>query len=554
MGESNFYKDLIKEATIYEFPATQIYTKEDRQRQHFDRRSMDKMVESIRSVGQLQPGICRKNEAEQYELVVGERRLRACMALQRNFKFCLLEDIEDPFLLEFIQLEENLQRENLDWKEDVRAKARVHNLFTERYGEATPGVPNSGHTIKDTAEHLGYSYSIIQEDVDLANFLEIPEVESAPNKTTAKKIVKRMIEQVKNREKLEKALENVEKLPEEQAPLTEEAKEKKEKRRQAPIEKPVDLAEQLIQRFNQRCILGIMEEKLLDFKDESIDVIFFDPPWGVEFDKNYKTEGSTKLYSDPADYFFAKVKDWLELIYQKMKPDSHLYMFFGMGQKETEEIKNSAPAEGLIHRNFLFDLFEEIGFESNRLPIIWYKKGAHYVRAPHKWPGRSYEPIAFLRKGNKHLEKQGQPDVIITPPTPKLKGIHPSAKHPQVYQNLILRSCKPGDTILDPMAGSGMMGVAAESLTGKLALNWWHIERDQDFKVLQISNLMKGFDNLCQTEGRHIELDIQAPQETPGSFKTLTPGTPEWAEYFKSHPEEQDAMLQYRIELKQNNN
>lgn len=525
-----YSKDLLREAEVHELPATQLRVREDRQRQLFDRKRMDKMIESIRSVGQLQPGICRKDEAGELELVIGERRLRACLVLERPFKFCLLDEIEDPFLLEFIQLEENIQRDDLDWKEALRATARIHKLFIEKYGEATPGIPG-GHKLKDTAEHLGLGYTILQEDVALAEFLEIPEVHSAPNKTTAKKIVKRMIDQVKKREDLEKALKNVKKLPEEQAPLTGEAREALTEKRakEPPRPEPEDLIDQAIIRFNQRCLLGKMEDLILKFKDESFDVVFFDPPWGVEFDKNYKTGGGTKAYEDSKEFYYATLKIWLELLFMKMKPNSHLYMFFA-----------------IRYHKFVYQTLDSVGFETHGIPIIWYKKGAHSIRAPHKWPGLSYEPIAFARKGSKVLEKMGQPDHIETPmPTSRIKGIQPSAKHPQVYWDLIQRSCRPSETILDPMAGSGMMGVAAEKLADKLALNWWQIEIDDDYKTLQLTNLLKGYDEIIK---RKADLDIEAPPPLEEGFESLRPGTPEWGEYFKNNPDQQDKMLQWRAQ------
>lgn len=544
MGENKFYKDLLKEAIIRELPATQIIVAEGRQRQHFDRKKMNKLIESMSAVGQLQPGICRLDEADQINLVVGERRLRACLNLQRPFKFCLLNEIQDPFLLELIQLDENAQREELDWKEQIKATARIHKLFTERYGEAKPGQPG-GHRVADTAEHLNYGYSIVQEDINLAEFLEIPEVAAAPNKTTAKKIITRMIDQVNKREALEVALKNVEKLPEEDAPFTEEQAEKLFKQNkqlqekladdidqaEAPEDRQTALLNARIAKFNQRCLLGKMEEKILSFKDESFDAVFFDPPWGVEFDKNMQDSPSTKQYADPAEHFQEMLSSWLQLIYQKMKPDSHLYMFFGISQHE-----------------FVYQTLERVGFRTNRIPIIWHKKGAHVTRNPAIWPGRSYEPIAFARKGNKALEKLGQPDWIETPmPTASIKGIHPSAKHPEVYQNLILRSCRPSDTILDPMAGSGMLGVAAESLANKLVLNWWQIEKDTDFKVLQIHNLIRGYTDICGEKAEMLNIEPTSDEETSDQgFKHLKPGTEAWSAYFKAHPDQQDAMLDWR--------
>jgi len=544
--------------TIYSRAPSEIFVRDDRHRQLFKRKPLEELIDSIRETGQNQPGVCYTNSAGQLELIIGERRLRACLLLQIPFKYYIKEEISDPLLLEQIQLDENLCREDLEWKEDLRAKARLHAVLQERFGATAPGQLG-GHSFEDSATHVGVGRSIFQEDVTLAGFLEIPEVAAAPNKTTAKKIVKRMIEQVKRQELLTKALSKTAAVSvSEQAPLTEQARaeikltEKKQATQlslseekvaaaagdeleQGKAEKVLQLEKQLIY-YSHRCSLGCIEEKLLSFQDESFDIVCFDPPWGVELDTVRKAGGGTKDYDDSAEGFLTKLRQWLALIYQKMKPDSHLYMFFG-----------------ITHHCFVYDSLEQLGFTTNRMPLIWHKKGAHVTRNPLVWPGRAYEPIAYARKGSKPLARQGAADVIETPmPTASLKDIHPSAKHPQIYKELLLRSASPGDTILDPMAGSGMFGVAAESLAKTLSLNWYQIEIDEDYRNLELINLTKGFDLLVRREPALIDQPVAPmhqdwkPEPLPASYELITPGTEEWTRYWKEHPDEQKAMLEWR--------
>ena len=534
---------MTEKETIYQSPATDIVVREDRHRQKISRKPLDSLMDSIREAGQIQPGVCHYNEVDELELLVGERRLRACMVLQIPFKYYVKEEVASPFLLELIQLDENLQREDLDWRDEIKAKARLHTLLTEMHGEAVSGTPG-GHTFELTAEHIGVKKSILQEDVTLAGFLEVPEVEASVNKTTAKKIVKRMIEQVQRHEQLTAALKIAEKQSvEDQAPLTEKARaEVKVKEMEAAAKrqlegkpeppKPETQLEQQLIYFNKRCLLGKMEERILSFADESFDIVCFDPPWGVEFDQVRNSGGGTKDYDDDPYLFEQKITEWIKLIRQKMKPDSHLYMFFG-----------------IVRHDFIYATLEEAGFETNRMPLIWHKKGAHVTRNPTIWPGRSYEPIAYARKGSKPLVKMGAPDVIQTPmPTPSIKDIHPSAKHPEIYRELLLRSASPSDTILDPMAGSGMFAVAAESLTKTLALNWFQIEIDSDYRNLQLINLTKGYEQIAKKEP---EKSIQYSQSPlPDTWQELLPGTEQWMDYWRAHPEEQEAMAAYTMERK----
>lgn len=548
----------VPQETIYATSPSDIFVREDRHRQLFKRKPLEELIGSIRDVGQIQPGVCRWNEEKVLELLVGERRLRACILLQIPFNYYIKEEVKDPLLLEQIQLDENLCQEELDWKDEIRAKERIHKILQERFGETSLGE-RGGHSYEDTAAHIGIGKSILQEDIILAGFLAIPEIAAAKNKTIAKKIAKRLVEQVKRRDLLEKALSTAEKAPMEQAPLTEQARAEArliEKQRspedQAKLIKEraaLSATEKQLIYYNQRCILGDMEEKLLAFKDESFDIVCFDPPWGVEFDKVKKESAGVKNYEDTIWTFFAKIEEWLQLIYTKMKPNSHLYMFFGMGATpEDEKLEEVDISEGFRYRDYIYDFLHTAGFNTNRMPLIWWKKGAHVTRNPEIWPGRSYEPIAYARKGSKPLVKMGAPDVLVTPmPTSSLKDIHPSAKHPQIYRELLLRSAQPSDTILDPMAGSGMFSVAAESLTKTHSLNWFQIEIDEDYRNLQLLNLTKGYDELAKTEiSEPLDIQPQSPPSEKGSFQGLRPGTEEWTRHWKAHPEDQDAMLAWR--------
>lgn len=583
---------------IYLDEPTQITVREDRHRQKFSRKPLDQLIDSIREVGQLQPGLCRWNEEGRVELLVGERRLRACMVLKKKFLYIIKDELKDMLMLEQAQLDENLIRTDLTWQEEVLAKKRLHEILQERFGKAQTGI-RGGHALKDTAEYLGSKIASLSEDVTLATFLSVEEVAAAKNKTTAKKIAKQLIENVKRQEALTIAIkqeeqksekaraekkfkelgsdkakdllreglikddrgmlvqlgtESLNKLKHEargiksqliakgmdEETATDEAIVRAsqpilraEAKRREGIDKlatpEADIIKKNLVYYNKKCILGKMEEKLAEFPDSHFDIVCFDPPWGVEFDKVFKQSGTTKSYEDNADAYFDMLPGWLDQIWQKMAEDSHLYMFFS-----------------ITNHQFVYDQLSRVGFNHNKMPLIWFKAGAHTTRNPTIWPGRSYEPIAYARKGNKPLQKQGAPDVIKTPmPTPSIKDIHPSAKHPQIYKELLERSATPGEKVLDPMGGSGMFGVAAEALRDNFALDWHMIEMDSDFRNLQLLNLTKGFAKIAGESSEKKSIEV-TDMSTVGGFEELTPGTEAWKEWWKAHPEDQTAMLEWR--------
>jgi len=282
-----------------------------------------------------------------------------------------------------------------------------------------------------------------------------------------------------------------------------------------------------------------MEEKLEDFEDGYFDVVCFDPPWHVGLDSVRKKGGGTDDFEDTEleqEEFQAELEKWLLLLYQKMASDSHLYLFFG-----------------IVRHSDIYQSLEKVGFNTNKIPLIWNKQGSHVTRTPDVWPGRSYEPIAFARKGSKNLVRKGASDIITTPcPTPTIKKNHPSAKHPMIYLELLQRSCLPGDKVLDPMCGSGMMGVAAEALSPSHKLKWEMIEKSADFRRLAILNVVDGFSNISQRKEPEASPDSsytdEMKEKTEGGYKGLEPGTAEWKFYWDTHVEEQEEILQWRKE------
>ncbi len=497
----------------------------DRQRHKMDPKKFLELKTSIQSKGQLQPGVCRLDEDGSPILVFGERRLKACTELGCEFTYLLKEDLTEAEAFE-IELIENIHREDLIWKDRVEAELKLHELRQEQKGETSPGT-RGGHRVKDTAEELGQSVGNTQEDLDLARWArEIPEVSEAPNKTIAKNIVRRLSEEINRDEALDSAIKRAENF-------------KTEVMSEAGVELTKELSAQSILEarlleFDRRSLEGDFEEiyewgssRLIG--SETFDVVCFDPPWGVNRSKVVEDKGTKRDYEDSQEEVWSHMEKWLSIIYESMKEDSHLYLFFG-----------------IIYHQRIYDLLESTGFQVNRMPLFWKKIGSHTIRAPKLWPGRCYEAIAYARKGSKDLAQMGRPDIIETKaPTQALKLSHPSAKHPDIYRDLLRRSCQPGDKVFDPMSGSGMFAVACESLRTQLELDWYICELDSDFRNLGIENLLKGYSKITGEVEEHKTRWLP-PIELPADFRELKPGSEEWKVYWNNYPDRQEEMLEWK--------
>jgi len=88
-------------------------------REDFDPESMAELVQSIKEKGLLQPILVRP-KGDNYELIAGERRLRAANLLNLKEIPAIIKDVEDRDSLE-LALIENIQRQELNPIEEARA-------------------------------------------------------------------------------------------------------------------------------------------------------------------------------------------------------------------------------------------------------------------------------------------------------------------------------------------------------------------------------------------------------------------------------------------------
>ncbi|MDR1203947.1 MAG: ParB/RepB/Spo0J family partition protein [Peptococcaceae bacterium] len=97
-------------------------------RREFDENKLTELMESIREHGVVQPVVVRAKEGGAYELVAGERRVRACRRLGYERVPAIVRDFTDGQMME-VALIENLQREDLNPVEEALAYQRLAREF-----------------------------------------------------------------------------------------------------------------------------------------------------------------------------------------------------------------------------------------------------------------------------------------------------------------------------------------------------------------------------------------------------------------------------------------
>lgn len=99
-------------------PVSQIILPKSQPRRYFDQNKLESLANSIKEVGLLEPIVVRCIRENTYELVAGERRLKACqIAKLENVAVNLIEC--DNTTASRIRLVENLQREDLNVYEET---------------------------------------------------------------------------------------------------------------------------------------------------------------------------------------------------------------------------------------------------------------------------------------------------------------------------------------------------------------------------------------------------------------------------------------------------
>lgn len=145
---------MVKElGKVVEVPINAISANSDQPRKNFDAEELTKLAKSISQDGIIQPLIIRKAQSG-YELVSGERRLRAAKMAGFRSVPCVVVDISDKRSA-VIALVENIQRADLDFFEEANAISAL----IEKYSM----------TQEDAAIRLGMAQSTIANKLRLLN-------------------------------------------------------------------------------------------------------------------------------------------------------------------------------------------------------------------------------------------------------------------------------------------------------------------------------------------------------------------------------------------------
>lgn len=152
LGE-NLPEETSAEEGVRELPTERIVPNPFQPRRQFPEGELRELSESIRENGLLQPLVVRPSggtaERPRYQLVAGERRLRAVRLLEWQQVPAVVRDVDDETLL-VLALVENLQREALNPLEE----AEGYQVLAEEFGLTQQEIAHSVGKNRSTVANM----------------------------------------------------------------------------------------------------------------------------------------------------------------------------------------------------------------------------------------------------------------------------------------------------------------------------------------------------------------------------------------------------------------
>ena len=136
-------------------PVEQIVSNRNQPRQEFNAEQMEELTASIKGAGILQPLTVREMGDDEFELIAGERRLRAAkQAGLKTVPVYILSVDADVEMMEYA-LVENVQRVDLNPLEEAEGYAILSGKYdlsqeeiAKRVGKSRPSITNSLRLLK----------------------------------------------------------------------------------------------------------------------------------------------------------------------------------------------------------------------------------------------------------------------------------------------------------------------------------------------------------------------------------------------------------------------
>lgn len=223
-----------------------------------------------------------------------------------------------------------------------------------------------------------------------------------------------------------------------------------------------------------KIIIGDCLEKLKEVEDNSIDLIFADPPYnmskknglGWKFSKHVTMQEAWDMFEK--DEFFNFNVKWISECLRVLKHGGSLWV--------------CGSFHNIYQLGSILRQYDEVKINNS---IVWFKPNAqpnitcrfftesteHLIWASKNGNGRKW--LFNYNVTKKYISDRLNPAgkqtrnvwaIPLTPKAEKWAGEHPTQKPIELLRRIIISTSKKGDTVLDPFLGSGTTSVVAKML------------------------------------------------------------------------------------------
>ena len=408
-------------------------------RQRRDLKDLTSLMQSIGEIGLINAPVV----TDELILIAGERRLTSCIALGHTHITVAIREAMPTGAQRQIELAENVDRLELDWKDRCFAVAEYHDIARAESNEWLQS---------DTGRALNMGEASVSRHIKLAAELlaGTPLIVQAAAFSVALGIMDRTNERRATAEadKMKGMLGGTV-SPKTSIDLSSLDLGLPKSTANAEPEEDNRFEDH---NFELPAIAGSSPFRCSDFnrfstsyKGTPFNFLHCDFPYGVNADKhNSGAAGAYGGYADSKDVYWTLVHS-LRLAMPTVVAESAHMMFWYSMDYHTETI----------------EALTSMGWKVNPFPAIWFRSdNSGILPDPKRGPRRNYESCLICTRGDRKIIQA----VSNVMPHPNVKLIHMSEKPIPMLRHFFRMFVDDSTNMLDPTMGSGNAVVLAESL------------------------------------------------------------------------------------------
>lgn len=418
--------------------------------------NIEDLAQSIEDNGLIQPlvivplDVVPGNEAKGlYGIDAGGRRYHALNYLYDNGKWDAIlhhattsepgrpgfvlkgEDQGTPLARLMTEIAENLDRDDLDWRDEMKLLNKAWKL-----ARADADSKSEKLLMRDFGSMIGCGYADLQAAVAIyEDVLLFPEryINCGGIRAAYSTLLAHNARELE-REKVQRSVK--------EHPLAERTETSQVSVQNVP-EQEHTINVPLTQFFHN--VNGIDWMKSL--KPQSLDHIITDPDYGVSVERlEASLDGASGgVYQESVDQSLDNLMKFVIESWRVLKPQGFLIFWYDVD-----------------HHEKLQAVALTTGFAVQRWPLIWHKTDYRSNAAPQYNFCKNIEYAMVCRKPNAILTRAQTSSVYSCASGPIVKELgHPFAKPYELWQWLYSAVCIKGQVVADPFLGSGSMPIAA---------------------------------------------------------------------------------------------